>query len=114
LAGGESNLVLFYTNDLLENPPEPMLLGRDERTLRCVYGVAKLFHWTGDEVLNQTDFYVAASIVANNMFMNGIDCMDQHHSTLAMQQKVLWLHIALFTYLLDLATCQAYAVHQWL
>jgi hypothetical protein len=46
------------------------------------------------------------------MFMNGVDCMDQYHSTLAMQQKELWLHMALYTYLLDLATCQAYALHQ--
>ena len=83
----DSKLVLFYTNNLLENPPEPVLLGSDDRALRCIHGLAKLSHWTGTEVLNQTDFFVAAPIVAYNMFMNSVDCTDQYRSTLATQQK---------------------------
>jgi hypothetical protein len=42
--------------DLLEDPPEPVLMGTDERAIKCVHGLAKLSQWTGKEVLNQTDF----------------------------------------------------------
>jgi hypothetical protein len=53
----DSKLVLFYTNDLLENPPEPVLLGSDAQAVQCVHGLAKLSRWTGTEVLNRTDFF---------------------------------------------------------
>jgi hypothetical protein len=108
----DSKLVLFYTNDLLENPAEPVLLGSDAQAVQCVHGLAKLSRWTGTEVLNRTDFLVAAPIVAYNMFMSGVDCMDQYHSTLATQCKEMRLQMTLFTYLLDLAISQAFALHQ--
>jgi hypothetical protein len=69
----DSKVVIFYTNDLMENPPEPMLQGTDDRAVQCVGGLA---HWTGVENLHRTDFLVATPIVAYNMFMNGVDCMD--------------------------------------
>jgi hypothetical protein len=59
----DSRLVLFYTNDLVEDPPEPVLLGSDERAIKCVHGLAKLSHRTGTDVLNQSDFLAAAPIV---------------------------------------------------
>jgi hypothetical protein len=108
----DSKLVLFYTNDLLENPAEPVLLGSDAQAVQCVYGMAKLSCWTGTEVLKRTDFLVAAPIVAYNMFMNGVDRMDQYRSTLATQRKEMRLQMTLFTYLLDLAISQAFALHQ--
>jgi hypothetical protein len=52
----DSKIVLFYTNDLVEDPPEPVLLGSDERAVKCVHGLAKLSHWTGTEVVNRSDF----------------------------------------------------------
>jgi hypothetical protein len=94
----DSKLVLFYMNDLLENPAEPVLLGSDARAVQCVHGLAKLSCWTGTEVLNRTDFLVAAPIVAYNMFMNGVDHMDQYHSTLATQCKEMHLQMTLFTF----------------
>ena len=48
----------------------------DERAVHCVGGLAKVSRWTGTEVLHRTDFWVAAPIVAYNMFMNGVDRMD--------------------------------------
>jgi hypothetical protein len=104
--------VIFYTNDLFEDPPEPVLLGTDERAIKCVHGLAKISRWTGMEVLNRTDFLVAAPIVAYNKFMNGVDRMDQYRSTLATQRKEPPLHMTMFTYLMDLAICQSYALLQ--
>jgi hypothetical protein len=108
----DSKIVLFYTNDLVEDPPEPVLLGSDERAVKCVHGLAKLSHWTGTEVVNRSDFFVAVPIVMYNMFMNGVDRMDQYHSTLPTQRKELRLHMTTFRFLLDLAVSQAYAIHQ--
>jgi hypothetical protein len=65
-----AKVVVFYTNDLLENPPEPILRGSDERAIKCIHGLAKISHWT-------IDFFVPAPIVAYGMFMNGVDRMDQ-------------------------------------
>jgi hypothetical protein len=96
----------------VEDPPEPVLLGSDERSVKCVHGLTKLSHWTGTEVLNRSDFFVAAPIVGYNMFMNGVDHMDQYRSTLPMQRKELQLYMTIFTFLLDLAVSQAYAIHQ--
>jgi hypothetical protein len=58
------------------------------------------------------DLLVAAPIVAYNMFMNGIDRMDQYRSTLATQRKEKRLHMTIFTFLMDLGISQAFAVYQ--
>jgi hypothetical protein len=81
----DSKVVIFYTNDLLENPPEPIIDDSDNRAIKCVHGLSKISRWTGTEVLHRTDFFVAAPIVAYNMFMNGVDRMDQYRATLATQ-----------------------------
>jgi hypothetical protein len=108
----DSKVVIFYTNDLLQNPSEPILLGTDDRAHQCVGGLAKISRWTGVENLHRTEFYVAAPIVAYNMFMNGVDRMDQYRATLATQRREKRLHMTIFTYILDLAITQAYAVYQ--
>jgi len=108
----DSKVVVFYTNDLAEDPPEPILMGSDDRAVKCVHGLAKISRWTGTENLNRTDFFVAAPIVAYNMFMNGVDRMDQYRSTLATQRKERRLQMTIFTYLLDLAIGQAFALCQ--
>ena len=77
-----------------------------------VHGLTKISRWTGTEVLNRSDFFVAVPIVAYNMFMNDVDHMDQYRSTLPTQCKELRLHMTIFTFLLDLAVSQAYAIHQ--
>jgi len=108
----DSKVVLFYSNDLCENPEEPILLGTDERAIRCVGGLAKISRWTGTENLHRTDFFVAAPIVAYNMFMNGVDRMDQYCATLAAQRREKRVHKTMFTFILDLSITQAYAVYQ--
>jgi len=105
-------ILLIYTNDLLQNPSEPILLGTDNRAVQCVEGLAKISHWTGVENLYQTDFYIAAPIVAYNINMNVVDHMDQYCSTLATQQREKQVHLTVFTYIMDLSITQAYAVYQ--
>ena len=38
----DSKVVLFYSNDLVQTPPEPILLHHDERAVQCVGGLAKI------------------------------------------------------------------------
>jgi len=33
----DSKIVLFYTNDLAEDPPEPVLLGSNKRAIKCTW-----------------------------------------------------------------------------
>ena len=108
----DSKLVLFYTNDLFANPPEPITDGSDERAWECVHGLAKISRWTGEQNLHHKDFLVAAPIVAYNMFMNGVDRMDQYRSTLATERKEKRVQMTLFTFILDLAVSQGYAIYQ--
>jgi hypothetical protein len=105
----DSKVVIFYTNDLMENSPEPMLQGTDDRAVRCV---GKISRWTGVENLHQTDFLVATPIVTYNMFMNSVDCTDQYHATLPTQHKEQHLYMTIFTFTLDLSIAQAYAIYQ--
>jgi hypothetical protein len=60
----DSKVVLFYTNNLMENPLEPILWGTDDRAVQRVGGLAKISRWTGVENLHWTDFFVAAPIIA--------------------------------------------------
>jgi hypothetical protein len=104
--------VVFYSNDLLETPPEAILHGSDDRAIQCVHGLSMISRWTGNEVLHRTDFLVPAPIVAYNKFMNGVDCMDQLCSTHVTQWREKRVHMTIFTYLLDLSFTQAYAIYQ--
>ncbi len=49
-------VVVFYSNDLFETPPEAVLYGSDERAVNCVHGLSTISRWTGTEVLHRTDF----------------------------------------------------------
>ncbi len=108
----DSKIVVLYSNGLLENPPEPILQSLDERANKCIHGPAKTSRWKGTDMLYHTDFFVPAPIVAYNMFMNGVDCMDQLRATLAKKHKEKCLHMTIFTFLLDLAVMQAYSINQ--
>jgi hypothetical protein len=52
------------------------MLGSDERAIKCIHGLVNISRWMETEVLHCTDFFVLAPIVAYNMFMTGVDHMD--------------------------------------
>jgi hypothetical protein len=41
----DSKVVIFYTNNLLENPTKLTLDGTDDRAVKCVHGLSKLSCW---------------------------------------------------------------------
>ena len=77
----DSKVVLFYTNDLAATPSQPIMEGTERESIACVNGLAQLSRWTGEEILDRTTFYILAIIVACNIFMSAVDCMDHLRST---------------------------------
>ncbi len=104
--------MVFYSNDLLETPPEAVLHGSDDRAVQCMHGLSTISRWMGNEVLHWTGFLVPAPIVAYNKFMNGVDHMDQLRSTHVTQWREKKVHMTIITYLLDLSFTQAYTIYQ--
>jgi hypothetical protein len=108
----DSKVTIFYSNDLKFMPSSPILEGADLEAVECVHGLAELECWTGSENLHCTKFNVPTTIVAYNIFMNSVDCMDQRQSTNPTRQVEKRLHMSFFMLFLDLALHYAYAVFQ--
>jgi hypothetical protein len=49
----DSKVVVFYSNDLLETPPEPILASSDDRAINYVHGLATIY--VGLVVKSSTD-----------------------------------------------------------
>jgi hypothetical protein len=69
--------VVFYSNDLLYDVPGAIIGGRNEEAIKCVHGLVKIKQWLGDESMHRSEFDAPAVVLAYNIFMNGVDRMDQ-------------------------------------
>ena len=107
----DKKIVIFYTNDLASSPSIPIMDGSTPEARSAVNGLAVLSRWTGKEIFHRTNFSVPSPIVAYNLFMNSVDRMDQKRSALPCKRKEQRLQMSAFTYLLDLACLQAYAIY---
>jgi hypothetical protein len=64
------------------------MIGNDnERAIICVNGLSKLHQWTDGCMLHRQAFMAPSPIVAYNLFMNVVDCMDQHQQPLACHRQ---------------------------
>lgn len=75
-------------------------------------GLSPLKRWTGSETLNCSTFQVPAIIVAYNLYMNSVDRADRKWSTNPTRRGGKYLHMSMFTYVLDLSVLQAHNVLQ--
>lgn len=107
----DKKVVIFYSNDLAGTPSDHILDGSSDEAIKCVHGLLPIKRWTGVESFHRTIFMVPAAIVAYNLFMNSVDRMDQMMSTVCTRRKEKRLHMSFFTYLMDFACVQAYAVY---
>jgi hypothetical protein len=94
----DSKVVIFYSNDLDGTPPHPIMDGSDEESVRLCRGV-------------RSTSMVPAPIIASNMFMNGVDQMDQLRSTNITQRREKRLYMTVFTMCLDLVAHQAFCLY---
>ncbi|KAK1938850.1 hypothetical protein P3T76_008925 [Phytophthora citrophthora] len=106
----DKNTVGFYTNDLAGTMTEPMLPGTSTEVVRLCRGLAPLRRWTGDQVMHRKTFQAPATVVAYNIFMNGVDRVDQLRSTNPIRRKEKRLSMSLLTWALDLALINALAL----
>lgn len=107
----DSKVVIFYTNDLAGTPDHAIMDGTLTETAMLCHGVSKIHRWTGCEIMKRTCFEVPVQIIAYNMFMNGVDRMDQLRSTNITQRREKRLYMTMFTMCLDLAIHQAYCLY---
>lgn len=108
---GRGKNVIFNTNDLASSPSIPIIDGSTPEARSAANGLSVLSRWTGKENFHRTNFLVPSPIVAYNLFMNSVDRMDQKRSALPCKRKEQCLQMRVFTYLLDLACLQAYAIY---
>jgi hypothetical protein len=55
----DSNVVVFYSNNLKSTLPERIMNSSDTRAVEIVHGLATIYRWTGMEVLHRSAFLVA-------------------------------------------------------
>ena len=108
----DSKTVIFYCNDLAGTPTTPIQDGEMIEAILLVNGLASLNRWIGGEVMNRTEFHVPSIIVAYNNYMNGVDRMDQMRATNPIKRREKRLYMSVWTYFLDLATHQAFALYK--
>merc|ERR1712071_22961 len=96
-------------NDLSSTPSQP-LQGCSEESIMCVRGIVPLNYWFSHGKRHQTVVQVPGIIVAYNIFMNGVDRFDQYRSTNATEQREKRVTMRIFTFLLDAAMLNAYAI----
>jgi len=108
----DAKVVIFYSNDLNGTPTEAIMDGSCELAQSICHGVSHVHRWTGVEIMKWTAFLVPAPIVAYNLFMNGVDKMDQLQSTNMTRCREKQLYMTIFMMFLDLAVHQAYCIYQ--
>ncbi|KAG6943184.1 hypothetical protein JG688_00017736 [Phytophthora aleatoria] len=106
----DKQTVLFYTNDLASTPSQRVLSSESPEAIWLCRGLAPLRRWTGDRVMHRKTFQVSAMIVAYNLFMNGVDRVDQLRSTNPIRRKEKRLSISILTWALDLALINAFSL----
>jgi len=93
----DAKVVIFYSNDQKGTPTEAIMDGSCELAQSICHGVSHVHRWTGVEIMKQTAFLVPAPIVAYNLFMNGVDRMDQLRSTNMTRCREKRLYMTIFT-----------------
>ncbi len=110
----DSKLVIIYTTDLNSTPSRDIIMGSDVEAIRCVHGLVSVDRWVGVEVFRRSKMKVPAIVAAYNIFMNSVDIMDQLRATTPSRRKEKRLAMSLFTWVLDFATSNAYAIFKHL
>ena len=102
-------IVVFYSNDLAQTPSAPLVEATDE-AIACVHGLASMSRWRGDESFHRSVIKVPSLALACSVFMNGVDRFDQLRSTNAIVRKEKRVSMSLFTFMLDAAVLNAFAL----
>ena len=110
----DRKLVIIYTNDLNCTPSTDIFDGSSDEAIFCVHGLCSVERWNGDEVFHRTTFQVPAPVAACNIFMNGVDRMDQPRSTAHTWKVLKRLHRSIFTWIRDFSAHNAFKIYETL
>jgi hypothetical protein len=105
----DHKVVTFYCNDLAATPSS-LNMEVNEESVYCVHGLATLDRWLGHEAMDQSGLKVPAIVVAYNIFMNAVDRFDQMRATHATERREQRITMSIFTFLIDAAIQNGYAV----
>ena len=84
----------------------------DDRCVETVKGLVAIERWTGSEHIGRSRINCPAIIVSYQLFMNGVDRVDQMRSTNPTKRREAKIYMSLWTYCLDLVVHQAYCVYK--
>lgn len=106
----DRKVVIFYSNDLHATPSVRTLPGTSDEAVACCHGLYPIQRWTDDRVLHRKIFMAPTVVAVYNRFMNGVDRVDQLRSTNPTRRREKRLDMTLFTWLLDMATINAFSL----
>ncbi|KAF4132759.1 Transposase IS4 [Phytophthora infestans] len=108
----DKRVVIFYTNDLTATPSINVQDGSSREAQMCCNGMGFIKRWTGTEVFRRSKVCAPAIVCAYNKYMNAVDRFDQLRSTNPTRRREKRLQMSIFTWLLDVAIHNAYAIYQ--
>ena len=108
----DAKIVVFYSNDLAATPHQRICESSDERSIFAVRGTVEIERWLGTESIGRSRIECPAIIASYQLFMNGVDRVDQMRSTNPTKRAEKRIHMTIWTYLLDLCVHQAYCVYK--
>ena len=82
-----------------------------EETIRCVGGLEYVERWDDDYRNIRKVLLCPVFIALYNMFINGIDCMDQEIETMDCSRREQKISTLMYTYVLDLSLSNVYAFY---
>ena len=106
----DTKVVVLYSNDLVSTPESEVCLGTSLHAIECVRGLAVIYRWTCDEHMKKTPIEVPALFAAYNLYMNGVDRVDQYRATAPVRRRERRVDAIIYSYIIDCSIHNAYAV----
>ena len=110
----DKNPVIIHTNDLKYTMTTTFMYSNDQRTIDCVHGLVPLKRWEKKRSMFRSELKAPAIFVAYNVFMNGVDRMDQTRVVNPCRRKEIKLVMTIFTWAIDIACNNAFAIFKTL
>ena len=108
----DKKIVVVYTNNLAGTPSERILPGTNEEAQLLVHGLVNMKRWTGGESMHRTTLKVPAVFAAYNLFMNGVDRVDQIRSSMVSMKKENRVSMSLWTAILDWSCINSFSLYR--
>ena len=104
--------VVIHTNDLKSKMTNTFMYSTDELAVELVHGLVPLKRWTKKRNMFREEFMAPAIFVAYNIFMNGVDRMDQIRAVNPSRRKEQSIGTTMLTWTLDIACHNSFSVYK--